>query len=155
MRFLSRVARQLDDVSSRLGIAYATPYYDDRVIEAGLAVRPEDRISPWRYKPLIVEAMRGVVPQQTLTRQTKVNATYEELAGVREHRADLLDLCEDSRLAQRGLIDADALREMIRRPQPSFLQTGDLHPTLACEIWLRTLEASPGHLTRSNDVRAA
>jgi hypothetical protein len=117
------------------------------VIEAGLAVRPEERISPWRYKPLITEAMRGVVPQQTLMRQTKASATYEELVGVRTHRADLLALCEDSWLARLGLIDANALREMIRRPQPTYLQTGDLHPTVACEVWLRTLEASP-ELTR-------
>jgi asparagine synthase (glutamine-hydrolysing) len=155
MRFLSRVARQLDDMSSRLGTAFATPYYDDRVIEAGLAVRPEDRISPWRYKPLIVEAMRGVVPQETLTRQTKANATYEEVAGVREHRAELLALCDDSRLAHLGLIDANALREVVARPQPSYLQTAALHPTVACEVWLRTLEVSPGQLRRRDHARAA
>jgi asparagine synthase (glutamine-hydrolysing) len=155
MRFLSRVARQLDDMSSHLGTAFAAPYYDDRVIEAGLAVRAEDRISPWRYKPLIMEAMRGVVPQETLRRQTKANATYEELAGVREHRGDLLALCEDSRLARLGLIDANGLREMICRPQPSYLETADLHPTMACEVWLRTLEASPGQLRRRDHARAA
>jgi asparagine synthase (glutamine-hydrolysing) len=155
MRSLSRIARQLDDMSSRLGTAFGTPYYDDRVIEAGLAVRPEDRISPWRYKPLILEAMRGVVPQDTLKRQTKASATYEELVGVRTHRAELLALCEDSRLARLGLIDANALREVLSRPQPSYLQTGALHPTIACEVWLRTLEASPGQLTRRDDARAA
>lgn len=155
MRSLSRVARQLDDMSSRLGTAFATPYYDDRVIEAGLAVRPQDRISPWRYKPLIIEAMRGVVPQQTLTRQTKVNATYEELSGVRKHRAALLDLCEDSRLARLGLIDANALREVLSRPQPSYLQTAALHPTIACEVWLRTLETSPSQLRKPDNAQAA
>jgi asparagine synthase (glutamine-hydrolysing) len=155
MRSLSRVVRQLDDMSSRLETAFATPYYDDRVIEAGLAVRPEERISPWRYKPLIIEAMRGVVPAQTLMRQTKVNATYEELAGVRTYRAELLSLCEDSRLARLGLIDANVLREVLSRPQPSYLQTAALHPTVACEVWLRTLEASPKQLARRDDARAA
>jgi len=155
MRSLSRIVRQLDDMSSRLGTAFGAPYYDDRVIEAGLAVRPQDRISPWRYKPLIIEAMRGVVPQQTLRRQTKAAATYEELVGVRTHRAELLDLCQDSRLARLGLIDPNALREVLSRPQPSYLQTAALHPTVACEVWLRTLEVSPGQLTRRDDARAA
>jgi asparagine synthase (glutamine-hydrolysing) len=141
MRFVSRVARQLDDMSGRLGTAFATPYYDDRVIEAGLAVRPEDRISPWRYKPLMIEAMRGVVPQETLRRQTKADATYEELVGVREHRADLLGLCEDSRLERLGLIDANVLRVALSQPQPSSQETSAFHPTVACEVWLRTLEA--------------
>ncbi|HET6214502.1 MAG TPA: asparagine synthase-related protein, partial [Micromonosporaceae bacterium] len=43
MRFVSRTTRQIAQVAARLGIAYAAPYYDDRVIEAGLAVRPADR----------------------------------------------------------------------------------------------------------------
>ena len=63
MRYLSRMSRQLDQIAGRRGIALAAPYYDDRVVEAGLAVRAEDRVTPWRYKPLIVEAMRGVVPR--------------------------------------------------------------------------------------------
>src|SRR5204862_8262231 len=58
MRFISRIARQVDQMATRIGVTLAAPYYDDRVIEAGLAVRPQERVTPWRYKPLIVEAMR-------------------------------------------------------------------------------------------------
>jgi asparagine synthase (glutamine-hydrolysing) len=140
MRFVSRMARQLDHMAARVGVTLAAPYYDDRVIEAGLAVRPEERITPWRYKPLIVEAMRGIVPDESLSRQTKANGSCDEDPGLRRHRAELLALWENSRLGRLGLIDADALREMCTRPIPPNLQFGVLYQTVACEVWLRSLE---------------
>jgi asparagine synthase (glutamine-hydrolysing) len=142
MRFTSRIARQVDQMASRIGITFAAPYYDDRVIEAGLAVRPQDRVTPWYYKPLIVAAMRGIVPGQSLARQTKANGTGDEEPGLRRHRAELLALWEDSRLGRLGLIDAGALREVCTRPIPPQLQLGVLYQSIACEVWLRTLEHS-------------
>jgi asparagine synthase (glutamine-hydrolysing) len=140
MRFVSRIARQLDQLAGRFGVALAAPYYDDRVIEAGLAVRPQDRITPWRYKPLITEAMQGIVPEASRVRQTKANGTCDEDTGLRRHRADLLALWEDSRLARLGLVDAAALAQLCARPMPAQLQIGVLYQTVACELWLRSLE---------------
>ncbi|MFE9026283.1 lasso peptide isopeptide bond-forming cyclase [Streptomyces iakyrus] len=138
----SRMVRQVAQLAIRAGLTLAAPYYDDRVIEAGLAVRPQDRITPWRYKPLIVEAMRGIVPDESLTRHTKDEGSYEAEAGMREHRAELLALCEDSRLAGLGLIDAKALRETCRGPLPPDLPFDALYQTVVCETWLRSLEAA-------------
>jgi asparagine synthase (glutamine-hydrolysing) len=140
MRFISRITRQLDQMAARFGVTLAAPYYDDRVIEAGLAVRPQERIVPWRYKPLIIEAMRGVVPDESLARQTKANGSGDADPGLRRHRAELLALWEDSRLGRLGLIDADALHELCTRPLPPELQFGGLDQTVACEVWLRSLE---------------
>jgi asparagine synthase (glutamine-hydrolysing) len=140
MRFLSRVTRQFGQLAERIGVTLAAPYYDDRVIEAGLAVRPQERITPWRYKPLIVEAMRGIVPDQSLLRQTKANGSCDADPGLRRHRPELLALWEDSRLHRLGLIDANALRETCTRPLPPELQFGGLDQTVACEVWLRALE---------------
>jgi asparagine synthase (glutamine-hydrolysing) len=142
MRSISRMVRQLGQMAARVGFTLAAPYYDDRVIEAGLAVRPQERITPWQYKPLIIEAMRGVVPEETLARQTKDEGSHEVEAGLREHRAELLALCEDSRLARLGLINANALREVCSRPLPPSLQFDTLYQTMACEVWLRTLEGA-------------
>jgi len=140
MRFVSRITRQLDQMASRIGVTLGAPYHDDRVIEAGLAVRPQERITPWRYKPLILEAMAGVVPNESLTRQTKANGSSDVDPGLRRHRGELLALWEDSRLARLGLIDADAIRETCTRPLPPELQFGGLDQTVACEVWLRSLE---------------
>ena len=140
MRFLSRITRQFDQMAARLGVTLAAPYYDDRVVEAGLAVRPEERITPWRYKPLILEAMRGIVPDESLTRQTKANGSGDSDPGLRRHRAELLALWEDSRLGRLGLIDAAALRELCAGPLPPEWEFGGLDQTVACELWLRSLE---------------
>jgi asparagine synthase (glutamine-hydrolysing) len=59
---------------------------------------------------------------------------------LRRHRADLLALWEDSRLGRLGLIDANALHEICTRPLPSTLQLGVLYQSVACEVWLRSVE---------------
>nr|WP_272491839.1 lasso peptide isopeptide bond-forming cyclase [Streptomyces cupreus] len=142
MQAVSRLGAELGEMGTRIGITVASPYHDDRVIEAGLAVRPEDRISPWRYKPLIHEAMRGIVPEESLTRQTKDTAACDEAPGLRRHRPELLALWKDSRLAQLGLIDAEAVREVCTGPIPPHLGENALYQTVACETWLRALEGA-------------
>jgi asparagine synthase (glutamine-hydrolysing) len=143
MKYVSRLTRQFEQLAAGIGVAMASPYYDDRVIEAGLAVRPLERVTPWRYKPLIVEAMRGIVPDESLARETKANGSGDEEPGLRRHRAELLALFEGSRLARLGLIDAGALRNLLTGPLPPSLQFGALDQTVACEAWLRSLERVP------------
>jgi asparagine synthase (glutamine-hydrolysing) len=137
---LARMTRNLRELAGQRGVNLAAPYFDDRVIEAGLAVRPRERVTPWRFKPLAVAAMCGVIPDETLARQTKAIGSHEAEVGFRENRADILALCEESRLSRLGLIDGAALLEACRRPLPTALEFHALYPTLACEIWLRALE---------------
>jgi asparagine synthase (glutamine-hydrolysing) len=139
MRAVTRVIRQLGQMAERIGIPLASPYYDDRVLEAGLAVRPQERITPWRYKPLLVEAMSDIVPQASLTRVTKADSSHDVTAGLREHRADLLAMFEDSELGRLGIVDAAALREVCAGPLPPELPYCALYQTVACEAWLQSL----------------
>ncbi|HEX2193090.1 MAG TPA: lasso peptide isopeptide bond-forming cyclase [Acidimicrobiales bacterium] len=140
MRANSRMVRQLDEMAQHLGVALAAPYFDDRVVEAGLAVRPQDKVTPWRYKPLIGQAMRGVVPEETLSRHTKDEGSYEVETGLQERRGQLLGLCDDSRLGDLGLIDPGRLREVCTQPPLPGLPFDALFQTAACEVWLRTVE---------------
>lgn len=137
---MARMTRNLRELAAQRGVTLAAPYFDDRVIEAGLAVRPRERVTPWRFKPLAVEAMRGVIPNETLARQTKAIGSHEAEVGFRENRADILALCEESRLSKLGLIDGAALLEACRRPLPTAVEFHALYPVLACELWLRALE---------------
>jgi asparagine synthase (glutamine-hydrolysing) len=115
---------------------------DDRVIEAFLSVRPEDRVTPWTYKPVLKEAMRGVVADECLERSTKAQSALDDAAGLREHRGDLLALWEDSRLADLGLVDARQLRALAVRPSTPDLSRATLYTTIGCEVWLRALARS-------------
>jgi asparagine synthase (glutamine-hydrolysing) len=84
--------------------------------------------------------MRGIVPDESLIRQTKANGSVDSDPGLRRHRGEVLALWEDSRLGRLGLIDANALHETCTRPLPPDLEHGGLDQTVACELWLRSLE---------------
>ncbi|MFG2132946.1 lasso peptide isopeptide bond-forming cyclase [Streptomyces sp. NPDC048751] len=139
IRSCTRVIRQWDRMAALAGLPMASPFLDDRVIEACLAVRPEDRVTPWRYKPVLSAAMRGIVPEACLRRTNKAAASMDAANGLREHRADLLALWEDSRLAELGLVDAARLRRLAQRPASRGLADAILYSTIAAEVWLRSL----------------
>jgi asparagine synthase (glutamine-hydrolysing) len=138
-----RVARHIERDTTLAGLPAASPFCDDQVIEACMAVRAQEMHTPWEYKPLLVAAMRGIVPETALTRTTKDNSGAEWYAGLRTHRATLSALAEDSRLVDLGLADPDALRQNMTSPEMCGLPYVALENTLACETWLRDLAAHP------------
>ncbi|MFD0312671.1 lasso peptide isopeptide bond-forming cyclase [Streptomyces flavalbus] len=144
IRTCTRVIRQWDHMAARCGVPMASPFLDDRVIEECLSVRPDERVSPWQYKPLLTAAMRGVVPDDCLQRSDKAAASMDAADGLREHRADLMALWEDSRLERLGLVDGDTLRHLAQRPSTPVLRQAVLYSTIAAEVWLRALERAPG-----------
>ncbi|MEV3987694.1 lasso peptide isopeptide bond-forming cyclase [Streptomyces sp. NPDC049837] len=135
----TRIIRQWDRMAARAGVPMASPFLDDRVIEACLAVRPSERVTPWQYKPLLSAAMHGIVPDACLRRSNKAAASMDASNGLREHRADLLALWEDSRLERLGLVDGKALRRLAERPATPELRHATLYSTIAAEVWLRGL----------------
>jgi asparagine synthase (glutamine-hydrolysing) len=138
IRSCTLFSRPGEQVSSRAGISIASPYFDDRVINVALAVRPEDCVTPWQYKPLLKEAMRGIVPQPILERTNKAEASFTETASRREHRSELIALFENSELQKIGLIDDGLLRLLRQSPTSPELDMYSLYATLRCEMWLRT-----------------
>ncbi len=141
--FLHRLLRE---PFARESIHLDMPFFDDRLVEAVLAVRPEERSDPWRYKPLLSEAMRGVLPDMVLGRSTKGEFSEDVRIGMKGNVPALLDVFADSRLAARGLIDADRLRSSLLAPQRNTTILQDIEYLLGCESWLRAVEAStPTH----------
>ncbi|GAA2524664.1 lasso peptide isopeptide bond-forming cyclase [Streptomyces levis] len=143
IRSCTRIIRQWDRMAARAGLPMASPFLDDRVIEACLAVRPSERVSPWQYKPLLTAAMRDVVPDACLRRTDKAAASMDAADGLRTHRGDLLALWEDSRLEALGLVDGHALRRLAQRPATPGLRDAILYSTIAAEVWLRGLSRTP------------
>ncbi|MGW7018133.1 lasso peptide isopeptide bond-forming cyclase [Streptomyces decoyicus] len=135
----TRIIRQWDRMAARAGVPMASPFLDDRVIGACLAIRPSERVTPWQYKPLLTAAMSGIVPDVCLRRTNKAAASMDASNGLREHRADLLALWADSRLEQLGLVDGAALRRLAQRPATPELRDAILYSTIAAEVWLRGL----------------
>ncbi|MET9562044.1 asparagine synthase-related protein [Streptomyces tauricus] len=133
--------RELNSLPSGSGVGWEAPFLDDRVVEAALGVRIEDRVLRGRYKPLLATAMRGVVPSDVLERRSKGEFSAEVYDGLRQNRGRLLEFCEDSRLARGGLVDPAVLRTRLLTPGPLARQLGIFEPTLAVEGWLRALDA--------------
>ena len=149
---LGRIARQLEHSTTLAGLPANSPFCDDRVLDACLAMRAQETHTPWEYKPLLVAAMHGLVPDSVLTRTTKDNSSAEWYAGLRTHRAELAALAEESQLIELGLADPDALHRILATPQLYNLPAAALENTLACETWLRDLTA---HATPTDHRRMA
>ncbi|MFC7326822.1 asparagine synthase-related protein [Marinactinospora rubrisoli] len=126
------------------GVSLAAPYLDDTVVHAVLAVRPEEQCTPFRYKPLLAEALRGVLPDGLLARRTKGDFSADAFAGLRYNRPDLVALTEDLRLARLGLVDPVGLREAITGVHPSATTLSQMEATLGVEAWLRSTQVDPG-----------
>lgn len=136
--FEGSTIRQINTVLGKQGISWDAPFLDDRVIEAALSARVDQRLAGGRYKPLLTSALRDIVPLDILGRGDKGEFSAEGFHGIRRNREFLLDLCEGSRLAELGLIDVAAFRSVLLNPG---LMSEDLQPiqaTVACESWLRT-----------------
>ncbi|MBM0274449.1 asparagine synthase [Micromonospora tarensis] len=142
IRAATREVSVLDAMARTVGLPLAAPFFDDHVIAAAFSVRSEERVTPYRYKPLLAAAMRGIVPDDCLDRQTKAQGGVEGAEGLRQERVRLAQLWEDSRLADLGLVDAGRLRQLCSTPSAPELADGALLSTIACESWLRTRPAS-------------
>ncbi|MET8093623.1 asparagine synthase-related protein [Micromonospora sp. NPDC005220] len=142
IRAATREVSVLDAMARTVGLPLAAPFFDDHVVAAAFSVRAEERVTPYRYKPLLAEAMRGIVPDECLDRQTKAQGGVEGTEGLRQERVRLARLWEDSRLADLGLIDAGRLRQLCSTPSAPELADGALLSTIACESWLRARPAS-------------
>jgi asparagine synthase (glutamine-hydrolysing) len=143
LRGVGYLTRNIAGIMARAGLPLAAPFLDDRVVEACLAVRLHERSTPWRFKPLIVEAMRDLVPAAILHRTTKGDFSADGHAGLRHARPHLAGLLDDLVLARLGLVDVDALRKVCLGLYPYALDLVALDRTLACEAWLRTLPPAP------------
>ncbi|GAA4887815.1 asparagine synthase C-terminal domain-containing protein [Saccharopolyspora cebuensis] len=140
----SGMLRAFGPVAARHGVTVHAPFYDDRVIEAGLSVRAQDRISRWRYKPLLAEAMRGIVPDVSLDRATKAEGSAVEHQGIVRNRRAILEYFEESRLAELGLLDRRAFHQHVSATSATAQDfTAHLFPSVACEMWLRRLAGAP------------
>ncbi|BEL08282.1 hypothetical protein Q0Z83_064730 [Actinoplanes sichuanensis] len=132
--------RHLAQMTRGAGLPLAVPFFDDHVVEACLAARLPDVTGPRHYKPLLGEAMRGIVPAASLARRDKAETTIVANRSAVDHREQLLTLADDSRLAQRGLIDPATVRTILR--SPTERTWFDFDQTIACETWLRGVETT-------------
>ncbi|MER6568215.1 lasso peptide isopeptide bond-forming cyclase [Streptomyces sp. NPDC001093] len=144
--FEGTTVRQVNTALTGSGIAWDAPFLDDRVVEAALSTRIDQRLAPGRFKPLLTSALHGFVPGDLLDRRDKGEFSAEAFRGLARNRARILSLCEDSQLAGLGLIDPEAFRSAVLNPGPMSRHLQPIDTTVACESWLRTHPEPQGEL---------
>ncbi|WKX73962.1 asparagine synthase-related protein [Streptomyces sp. XD-27] len=137
-----RMIRQFHQLVETPHYAQSSPFLDDQVLSACLAVRADERVTPWEFKPLVKAAMADVMPRELLQRRTKADGSMIAAEGFERSRRELAALWETSRLAELGLIRPEPLRELFRRPYTARLHEGAMPVALGCELWARAATAS-------------
>ncbi|GAB3457925.1 lasso peptide isopeptide bond-forming cyclase [Streptomonospora sediminis] len=139
----ARSARGLGQVGPAAGVVHDSPLLDDRVAEAVLAVRREERDSPAEWKPLMKAAMRGLLPEESLRRTTKVGGSPQAVRGFAAHHGELRALYDESGLTDRGLVDMDKLAETTR-PDPKAAPPPHVFEAINTAMFLRNQVAAFG-----------
>ncbi|MFI8851443.1 asparagine synthase-related protein [Streptomyces sp. NPDC053499] len=143
LAFEGTTMRQTARAMARYGVGWEAPFLDDRVIEAALSVRLSERMPSGRFKPLLTEAMRGIVPPEILGRTDKGEFSAELYEGLARGREPAVALCAGLRLGERGLADADVLRAALLSPSDEGRYAAHLERTVAVEAWLRSPHTTP------------
>ncbi|WP_159393961.1 asparagine synthase-related protein [Streptomyces sp. NRRL F-5755] len=126
------------------GVRLAAPFLDDEVLHAALAVRPQDQLSPFRFKPLLAAAMDGIVPDELLHRTTKGEYSAENRHDWARQRRQVMRFFEQSELARHGLIDTAEMWKALLRPHKDTSTLIQMHGTVVCEAWLQAVRDHAG-----------
>ncbi|BAJ29911.1 hypothetical protein KSE_41230 [Kitasatospora setae KM-6054] len=142
VRHVGRTAATENQLAAAHGITMHNPFTDTRVLESVLAAPAADRWSARRYKPMLSDAVAGLLPPSVLDRGAKGVFTADHHHGLRANQAAVLDLV-DGHLAALGLLRPAALRSLLRNAVlGADIPWGLIEPVLGTELWLRTAESA-------------
>jgi asparagine synthase (glutamine-hydrolysing) len=96
------------------GIHTGNPFLDPRVVRYGLAARARIPFRPDRQKPLLADAMRGILPDSIRSRRRKGNFSEAYFIGL-SRRADYLEaMIGNAPVDDLGFLDKDVLLRCFR-----------------------------------------
>ncbi|OPC80860.1 hypothetical protein B4N89_07765 [Embleya scabrispora] len=122
------------------GVRLHNPFVDSAVVAAALACPSRQRTRPDAYKPLLLEAMPGLLPPSISARKTKGQSTDDHIRGLRTHLDEVLNLA-DGHLAELALLDVDMLGIAVRHTAAG-IGSDRIEPVIAGEMWLRAHHAA-------------
>jgi asparagine synthetase B (glutamine-hydrolysing) len=100
------------------GIELRQPFRDKRLLEFALSLPPSQLWRDGRSRIAFRNAMKDLLPEKVLLRRGK--GAFLQLYGAvlaGSQAREVRSLLEDSVLARLGLVDADALRDLVERYQ--------------------------------------
>ncbi len=126
-------------VAAPLGIAYAHPFFDTRILAFGLGILTRIKPEPGLMKPVLAEAMRDVLPASIRDRRSKVGFNAIYFKGIGRNLPYLESMIESAPEAAWRLFDRKILLENLQ--EASLAGTGvrklqRLNYTLGLIRWL-------------------
>ncbi|MBW4570936.1 MAG: albusnodin/ikarugamycin family macrolactam cyclase [Tolypothrix carrinoi HA7290-LM1] len=133
--FTSLVQQQ---VAETYDVNLEFPYFDSLVIDACFSAKPEERTTPFAYKPLLSRALERDLPKSIFTRTSKGDYTGGEFVGLQQNLPIINEVFQTSFLADMGLIDIRELRNYMEQLSMGLAACSfHFNQTLAIELWLR------------------
>ena len=116
------------------------PFLDQDLIEFILSIPRDQLLRPGERRSLMRRALKGLVPNEILSRKTKGTVSRRPLLAVANDWNQLGDLLDDSVMAHHGFVDQPKLRDALLAAKagdaPQLLQ---LLSTISLELWLRDM----------------
>jgi asparagine synthetase B (glutamine-hydrolysing) len=137
----SLVLSQGDRHAAGFGAERRHPFLDRRVVDLLLGMPPEERYHDGVLKPVFRRAMNGTLPPLVRDRSDKAHFTdYLQEHFYRPYWGKIRELARQSRLAEEGIVDGDAIRRFLSDgPGPTFPPL-ELINFVAVELWYRSVE---------------
>ena len=100
-------------LAAPLGIHISEPFLDRRLITYCLSLPRELREIPGVPKPLLQEAMKGILPEPIRTRQFKRNFNEVYWKGLEQNLPDLEEMVHQSSIDELGIFDKSQLIQVM------------------------------------------
>ncbi|MDP3952613.1 asparagine synthase-related protein [Microbacterium sp.] len=147
MRLISAAGvatRAMARVLAPYGVSVESPYLDDDVIEAALAVDPLEYARAEGYKPLLAGAAKGIVPDALLERRSKGDYASEYYRGLRAHRSSIERWVLESPMSRLELLEGKRFQAFLEQIHPSATSFRHLDATFSAARWLSAAERETG-----------
>ncbi len=128
---------QLDRNTMAVALEARNPFLDYRVVECGLALRPEDHLHHGYLKWTLRRAMGSLLPAEVLDRKRKQGFATDESAWMRGRLGELMDEAfSSSRIATRPYFDQAELRAQLDAHRAGANHAPELWRAFVVERWL-------------------
>jgi asparagine synthase (glutamine-hydrolysing) len=150
-----------DRNSMSVGVESRSPFFDHRLAEAALALRPDELLRDGVLKWPLRAAMRGLVPDAVVDRRDKQGFSVDQNEWVREGLGDVIDATLTDRVtAGRGYVREPEIRALLAEVRAGGRGIDELWRAFITERWLRifidpeTVEVPPVARLRDGWTRA-
>jgi len=136
---IRRIIHWYNDMARPYGIEVRHPFFDRRLAELVLALPGELHRYGDKPKGFLREAMRGRLPPEVLNWMEKPNLFAFYHFGIQKERDNIIELIQNSSLADRGIVDSEILSTALGTYLDGVPGTvsAKFLPVIFCDLWLR------------------